>query len=83
MPYVKQADRPRLDKVVNMMKEADIKADGDLNYILYAYCKRYVKPSYSNYKNFCGELTECSSEIRRRILARYEDEKILQNGDVE
>jgi len=41
-----------------------------------------VSPSYNNYKNFCGELNECVAEIRRRILASYEDEKIEENGDV-
>jgi hypothetical protein len=60
-----------------------VKADGDLNYILYAFCKRYIKPSYNNYKNFIGELSECSAEIRRRLLSDYETKKIEENGDVE
>lgn len=33
--------------------------------------------------NFCGELRESIAEIRRRILAEYEDQKIKENGDVE
>lgn len=83
MPYVKQEQRERLDDIVEDMASAAVKADGDLNYVLYAYCKRYVTPSYNNYKNFCGELRQCATEIERRILAPYEDIKIIENGDVE
>jgi hypothetical protein len=83
MPYVKQNQRPRLDRVVDTMESMAVKADGDLNYILYAFCKRNIKPSYNNYKNFCGELRQCATEIERRILAPYEDTKIEENGDVE
>ena len=82
MPYVKQERRPALDKVVDEMGEKNVVVNGDLNYILYAFCKRNIKPSYNNYKNFCGELRQCATEIERRILAKYEDEKIEQNGDV-
>lgn len=83
MPYVKQERRPALDLIVAEMAAVDVKADGDLNYILFAFCKRCVKPSYNNYKNLIGELNEAAAEIRRRLLAPYEDSKILDNGDVE
>jgi hypothetical protein len=82
MPYIKQEEREKLDKIVGLMHDADIVANGDLNYLLYAYCKRHVKPSYNSYKNFIGELNQCATEIERRILAPYEDEKIKENGDV-
>lgn len=82
MPYIKQERRPDLNKVVIAMSEASVKADGDLNYILYRFCKYHVTPSYNNYKNFLGELNEAAEEIRRRLLAPYEDKKIEENGDV-
>jgi len=82
MPYVKQERRPDLNKVVIAMSEASVKADGDLNYILYRFCKYHVTPGYNNYKNFLGELNEAAEEIRRRLLAPYEDKKIEENGDV-
>ena len=82
MPYIKKEQRVFMDRVVNEMKENDVTANGDLNYILYAYCKRYVKPSFNNYKNFCGELRQCATEIERRLLGPYEDTKIKENGDV-
>ena len=83
MPYVKQERRHDLDLVVNLMDEIEVAADGDLNYILYAFCKRHITPGYGNYKNYMGELNEAAEEIRRRLLAPYEDGKILENGDVE
>lgn len=82
MPYVKQDRRPDLDMVVSLMNDVEVIANGDLNYILYAFCKRNIKPSYNNYKNYLGELNEAAEEIRRRLLAPYEDEKIVENGDV-
>lgn len=82
MPYIKQNRRAELEVIVDMMREKNIQADGDLNYVLYAFCKRFVDPSYNNYKNFCGELRQCVTEIERRMLAPYEDDKISENGDV-
>jgi hypothetical protein len=82
MPYIKTNDRVRCDTVVNSMVDAEIKANGDLNYVLYKYCKHFYPHSYNNLKNFCGELRQCATEIERRILAQYEDEKIIENGDV-
>ena len=88
MPYVLNIDkdpelRPKLDKIVKHMIDSGVVANGDLNYILFALCKRSVKPSYNNYKNFIGELNECAAEIRRRFLSPYEEKAILRNGDVE
>ena len=82
MPYIKQDRRVFCDEVVDEMAGQNIVADGDLNYILYKYCKNHIKPSYNNYKNFCGELRQCATEIERRLLAPYEDLKINENGDV-
>jgi len=82
MPYIKENRRNQVDSIVGKMEEVQIKADGDLNYILYKYAKRNVKPSYNNFKNYCAELRQCATEIERRMLAKYEHEKMLENGDV-
>lgn len=82
MPYIKQERRIECDEIVKLMIEKKIKADGDLNYVLYKFCKFNIEPSYNNYKNFCGELRQCVSEIERKLLAPYEDSKIFENGDV-
>jgi hypothetical protein len=82
MPYVKESKRKALDEIVEKLKATDIVVDGDLNYVLFAFCKRHIKPSYNNYKNYCGELRQCATEIERRLLGPYEDKKIIENGEV-
>jgi hypothetical protein len=82
MPYVHKDRRRVLDEIVDHMSD-HLLVNGDLNYVLYAFCLRHITPSYNNYKNYIGELNETAAEIRRRILAEYEDEKIFENGDVE
>ena len=83
MPYIINEERVIMDTVVSAMKDVGVKANGDLNYILYSFCKKHVPRSYNNYKNFCGELIQCVTEIERRILAPYEDDAIERNGDIE
>ena len=82
MPYIKQENRPTMDKVVDAMVEAGVKANGDLNYILFKFAKYHVPESYNNYKNFMGELNEAAEEIRRKLLAPYEEQKELENGKI-
>ncbi len=82
MPYIPKEDRPAMDEIIELMIKKCVKSNGDLNYILFAFCKRSIKPSYGNYKNFCGELRQCATEIERKLLAPYEDKKIKENGDV-
>jgi hypothetical protein len=64
------------------MTEAGVKADGDLNYILFRFAKYHVPLSYNSIKNYVGELEETIVEIRRKILAPYEELKAKENGDV-
>lgn len=82
MPYIKPEKRPEMNKVVEAMKIVGVKADGDLNYILFKFCREAVPMSYNGIKNFLGELEECQVEIRRRLLTPYENSKIEESGDV-
>ena len=81
MPYIKPEKRKIMDKVVDAMIDAGVEVNGDLNYILCSFASLKT-PSYKNYKNFIGELNEAAAEIRRRLLAPYEDKKLEENGDV-
>ena len=72
---------PKLDKIVESLK--DVEPKGDLNYLLFSYAKRNISPSYNNYKELIGELHCVITEIERRLLAPYEEIKIQENGDVE
>ena len=84
MPYVLQDRRDELDPLVEGMAYHDIKANGDLSYLNFAYFVRHILPnqSYNVIKNYWAELSLCADEIKRRYLDPYEDEKIRTNGDV-
>jgi len=83
MPYIRDKKRrAEMDLIVELMDQYKVEANGDLNYILFKYCKYHVPSSYRSLKNFLGELTETASEVRRRILGPYEDKAIEENGDV-
>ena len=82
MPFVTPDKKPNLDKVYDAMVEANIQADGDLNYILYKYAKYQLKFSYNNLKNFIAEMRECGAQIRSDFLVPYEKLKKEENGDV-
>ena len=82
MPYLKPENRPPLDAIIQQMIDLNISFNGDINYILFKLAKKTVKPSYANYKNVCGELECCKLEIYRKLVAPYEEQKILENGDV-
>jgi hypothetical protein len=82
MPYIRQERRDEVNKIIALMQELNVEANGDLNYILFAYCKWNITPSYNQFKNFCGELRQCATEIERKLLAPYEDEKEKINGNI-
>ena len=83
MPFIEdQQRRKELDEIYQLMIEKGINADGDLNYILYKFCKYQVAPSYNNYKNYFGELVECANQCREDFLIPYERRKKDENGDV-
>ena len=82
MPYIPKEDRPPLDEIVRALVQAEAGTSGRLNYVLFKFCLSTVKPSYTGYRNFIGELAESAAEIRRRLLSPYEDQKIRENGEV-
>ena len=83
MPFIESRERRKeLNKVVTEMAKVEVKVDGDLNYILYRYCKYMIPKSYNSYKNFLGELHECECQCRNDFLVPYEEEKRKINGDV-
>ena len=77
------------DRKIIFMRNAEIQVNGDLNYILYAYCLRHktVKEysifwNQARYREFARELRLTAKKIEKEILAKYEDQKIIENGDV-
>ena len=57
---------------------------GELNYMFTVIAKQYMgdHESYQRYNDVIGALEACKLELYRRMVAPYEDVKILQNGDV-
>jgi hypothetical protein len=82
MPYIKKEDRVVMDLVVKTMADADVRANGDLNYILFAFCKKHVDLNYNSLKNYIGELRQCATEIERSILGPYEESAKKRNGEI-
>lgn len=58
---------------------------GELNYVLTQAVLSYWNNSVKNYQainDIVGALEGCKSEFQRRIVAKYEDQKLVANGDV-
>jgi len=79
MPYIVRENRQEMDKVIEALHE-DYLHKNEIIYILFEYCDKFIKPSYNNYKNFCGELRQCATEIERRTGA---DELSIIDIDVD
>jgi len=77
---------------------SNISPDGKINYILFKYVKYHINPSYNSYKNVIGaiyeavnnttnidyrnEYREAAEWIRIKLLIPYEEQKLIENGDV-
>jgi hypothetical protein len=77
------------EDIIKFMKNSNIQINGDLNYILYGFCKRHVKARFYRYYDlscrilYCEELMFCIKRLEEELLAPYEDIKIIENGDVD
>lgn len=87
MPYLKQIDRTKYDKVirdaVSILERYEFSA-GDINYIFSSILKKdwENKKSYKNGNKIIGVLECCKLEAYRKFLAPYEEEKLKENGDI-
>lgn len=58
---------------------------GELNYAITLIINRYYKATgggYQNINDIVGALEGAKLEFYRRVVAPYEDGKIVENGDV-
>ena len=79
MPYIKSR-RERLD-----MNPRDAENAGELNYVITTLLIGYLHSkglSYQNINEVVGVLECAKQELYRRVVGKYEDQKIAQNGDV-
>lgn len=78
MPYISQVDRTQL-------RDRRPRTPGELNYVITLLVKDYVELkglSYTVLNDVVGALEACKLEFYRREVAKYEDRKIAENGDV-
>lgn len=78
MPYIPQDERNWLDI------GAKAESAGQLNYILTTEILSYLgeNPNYQLFNDAIGCLEACKLELYRRMVGKYEDQKISENGDV-
>jgi len=90
MPYIKPEDRKELQEAfcdANNIKELGGFCDnaGELNYVITNIIHGYHKAKggkYQHANDILGALEGAKLEFYRRIVAPYEDIKIVENGDV-
>jgi len=79
MPYIPQSEKLRVDQD-NLITTA-----GQFNYALNQLISIYIEQNDFNYQtsnDIIGAMECAKLELYRRLVAPYEDKKILQNGDV-
>ena len=96
MPYINEEERQELDEAVEVMakaikefKTALVNPHNFANFLgRINYCFSRVlsivmgEVSYSKIAMATGVLENIKQEFYRRIAAKYEDKKILENGDI-
>lgn len=85
MPYIKAEDRPQFVDALNAVFSNIPANAGELNYFLSKTCDMYAKERGVNYKTLnevIGVLECVKQEYYRRIIAPYEEKKIVENGDI-
>lgn len=87
MPYVKQELREAVARqtvaLIGAIESQPIEVRaGLMNYVVTSMIHQLYKPSYANYNEAIGVLECIKLELYRRVVAKYEDSKIIENGDV-
>ena len=88
MPYIKRADRGKYQKVINELA-ALIPSDpkerpGNMNYVVSLLLNKVYgsQMRYADHNEVLGVLSGISQEFYRRSTAPYEDQKIIEQGDL-
>lgn len=80
MPYIKIEKRGSLMPISKYIAENA----GELNFQFSVLAAEYWhrQPNYQTANDIVGALEGAKAEFQRRVLAPYEDKKIVENGDV-
>ena len=96
MPYIQESNREKLDKAIDeLVKQINSRLlfpddpkylwdiSGEINYCVSRILGQLMKQtSYSKIAIITGVLENIKQEFYRRIASPYEDQKIIQNGDI-
>jgi hypothetical protein len=64
-----------------LFQTLDVKPNGEINYILFKYCKYYIKPSYNNYKLYVGCLHDLIYKIETEKRGSFEVDHVSYMRD--
>lgn len=85
MPYIKQERRDAMANTLEATPDCPHNA-GELNYAITVLLLQYWRqPGPANYQRINDIVGACGGalhEFQRRIVGKYEDQKIRENGDV-
>lgn len=83
MPYIEPKLRRDWDAWLSKAPHKVV-SEGELNYIITRVILQLFPPSrsYHTYNALIGVLECVKLELYRRLIAPYEDGKIVENGDV-
>ena len=86
MPYIKKESRRGIfDPEYRTVSNSFITSPGELNFAITSLIIEYVKNQGKNYQtinDIVGALECAKLEFQRRVINKYEDSKIEENGDV-
>lgn len=86
MPYILPDRRKRLEESLdNLYKNLDAlpggPKEGDLNYVITRIIVDHSTNTYASLNTAIGVLECAKLELYRRVVAEYENQKKIENGD--
>lgn len=84
MPYIKDERRELFDDLIRKIKNR-INDKGDLNYVISELTAQLILEtgiSYTNISNWIDGVHGAERELTRQLLNPYEDQKIMENGQL-
>lgn len=85
MPYIVEKSRKKYTSLLDKLSNINIENKGELEYLLFAILKIYMKDRkfcYSELHNTVYACQHVADEFRRRFLDKREDEALEKNGDI-
>lgn len=82
MPYIKAKERDRIHVNSSLIR---CSSPGELNYAICQLAINYLNDremSYTTLNDIIGAMEGAKLEFVRRVVNKYEDHKISENGDI-